>query len=112
MGEDRAHACADGLDGKRIGAIIYQNKTTGADGITGAQHRAQIAGVAHRLGNEPYGRGATVNIRQGGPMVAIDADHGLCVVLARQLGHDVRARFDDVAAVRKHLRLQRNFKVM
>ncbi len=106
LGEERAHRCAHGFDGEGIDAIVDQDEAASADRVAGAQYGAKIAGIAERLGDDPDVGLASVELCQGGEAVAIDADHGLGIILAGNLRKNVRRGFDDVAARCLHRRDQ------
>ena len=54
--EKGPHRCSHGLDGKRIGAIVEQDQTTGTNCVAGPEDGADIAGVAQRLSDDPQRR--------------------------------------------------------
>ena len=68
-GEDRAHARAHRLRAVGVGAAGPERDARGAEGLRGAQHRADVAGVADAVqvhAQRPRGRA---------PALLVDADH-------------------------------------
>ena len=65
--EDRAHAGAHRLGSERIGGARTEGHTRGAERLRGAQHRADVAGVADTMEVDANGAG-----RRRGPTLLVD----------------------------------------
>src|SRR3546814_15163176 len=52
LGEDSAHARAHRLDAIGVGRIVEEDQPARADRVAGAQHRAEVAGVAQPRSEE------------------------------------------------------------
>jgi hypothetical protein len=99
LGEQRPHRRPHRLDREGVDAIVDEDQPARADRVTGAQDGPEIAGVAQRLGDDPDAGRSTVDPVEPGVELAIDADDGLGIVLARQLGEDVAVGLDRLAAL-------------
>ncbi len=106
-GEDRAHRGAHRFQRERIGGFPDQDHALCADGVGGADDRAQIARIAHAVERHPDVALGRTDVLQRYKSLREDADDRLRIVAPRDGGQHLLRHFEHRAArcdrPRRHL---------
>lgn len=87
--KDRADAGTHRRRVVGIGSVAEQNRPGRAHGVAGAQNRAQVAGVLHRVERNPAASGGGIQFRKRMPALPQHKPQALRVFTRRQAGENI-----------------------